>query len=80
MESITHNNLSFSVPLFLRRFLGDNYSSDNIRRRVESLVDHAFGGDKISLIEQLSTFCYDVHQFQMLCRSISMGKSNSVFC
>ena len=72
--SLYMNNLSLRVPFFLRRFLGDRYSSDHIRQRVGAMVDHAFNGDKNSLVEQLSNFCYDIHRYQVLCRSIMSGK------
>ena len=44
---------------------------DHIRRRVEQLVESE---DKKLLIEQLSSFCHDVHHLQALCRSITSGR------
>ena len=65
----------FRVPLFLRRFLGDRYSNDHIRKRVTALVDHSLSDDRNSLVEQLTNFCNDVHQFQVLVRSVLSGIS-----
>ena len=55
----------------MRRFLSSRYDIDHIRRRVEQMVDI---DDKKLLVEQLSSFCNDVHQFQVLCRAIASGE------
>ena len=70
------------VPYFTKKFLSDDYSSDNVKKRVSSMVDLALsdGDSKDLFIEQLSNFILDTHHFQKLGRSISSGEYLGVFC
>ena len=65
----------FRIPFFTKKFLGDDYSTDNVKKRVSGMIDLAIndGDSRDLLVEQLSNFLMDMHNYQKLSRSLTSG-------